>query len=157
MNFLFKLLLIIFFVSHIPITLFLDGQGLFGDYYPKVFKDFNEYYFSTYKDFLIENPPVWLKTLFLAEIFFQLPFFFIVTYCLIMEKNWIRIPAIVYGSHTVTTILPIWGEFICSSKLNITEKLTLIGFYFPYLVIPLTLMIYMCFVKVPFTSKEKHF
>mmetsp|Transcript_29129 Transcript_29129/g.29484 ORF Transcript_29129/g.29484 Transcript_29129/m.29484 type:complete len:157 (-) Transcript_29129:28-498(-) len=154
MNSILKFMFIAFFVSHIPITLILDMQVVFGRFYPRALQDLNRWYYTTHKDFLIENPPLWLWCMVAMEVVFQLPYFFLASYALIYEKNWIRIPSIAYGGHVVTTVVPLLAEF-ASSKLELIEKMTLISFYTPYLVIPAILTIYMCFTETPFPMKNK--
>ena len=60
--------------------------------------------------------------------------------------RWIRIPAIIYGSHVATTLIPILYHFIAAdamSQLTVTERLYLCAVYAPYLIIPLMLVYHM--------------
>jgi hypothetical protein len=155
MNKLARYIFIIFFTTHIPITILIDGQGLFGSLYPQVLRDVFSWYVNTYNDILMKDPPKWLQAIIMAELCFQLPFFFIATYCLIKKKNWIRIPAIVYGSHTATTLLPILYEFMSATNLSFGQKVTLMSFYMPYLIIPCFLVIYFTNHAVPFPRTDK--
>ena len=80
----------------------------------------------------------------MCEALFQLPFFFVAVYALVFRKSWIRAPLIAYGAHVSTTVIPILTEFMESAELDLNQKLTLFGFYGPFLIVPLTLMIHMC-------------
>ena len=59
----FRWTYIMYFVTHIPITLCIDLQGVVGaKYYPKMLIDLFSWYISTYGDFLMKRPPIWLKS-----------------------------------------------------------------------------------------------
>ena len=91
----------------------------------------------------------------MAEAFFQLPFFFVAVYGLLHEKQWIRIPLIVYGSHVFTTVFPILYTFYEAENSDM-NKLALFGFYSPYLLVPLMLTIYMSVYEDPFGKSNTH-
>ena len=97
----------------------------------------------------------WLQSFLYAELFFQLPFFFFITYALLYRRNWIRIPAICYGAHVTTTLIPIILEVVMSSRMSDGEKILLLSIYSPYFIFPLTLMLYMSFYPDPFGEKRK--
>ena len=154
MNNLLRAVFLIYFFTHIPITIVLDAQALIGFIYPRSLQDFNTWYFTTFNDALIRSPPIWLQSFIFEELLLQLPFFFIATYGLIKKKNWIRIPSIVYGAHVSTTVWAILPEIWVSSA-SFNEKLLLTLFYGPYFVIPMLLCIYMCIFDVPFPEYIK--
>ena len=66
---------------------------------------------------------------------------------------WIRIPAIVYSSHVVTTVFPIVAEIYLSDfshtsltgPSTLTERHTLVAVYAPFLVVPFILLFTMLF------------
>lgn len=103
----------------------------------------------------MQEPPVWFKSFLLCELVFQLPFFPIAAYAFFKGScRWIRIPAIIYAAHTITTLIPILYTFLFEdfSKAaafkgqrpeNFRERLTLVGVYAPYLIIPLILLLFM--------------
>lgn len=155
MNSILRAIFLIYFITHIPITLSLDLQVLFGEYYPETFQKLAEWYIATYNDQLIQNKPVWLKSFIWAEFLFQTPFFFVATYGLLFKRNWIRIPSIIYGAHVATTVWAIIAEFIASETITQQEKVVLFGFYAPYFIIPALLMWYMAVTPVPFEMKKK--
>jgi hypothetical protein len=153
MNRILRAVFLVFFITHVPITLCMDAQIVLKSYFPRVLQEVIEWYVSTYGDFLIANPPVWFKSIVALEIIFQLPFFFVAIYALIRKRNWIRIPAIVYGAHVSTTVWPILAE-ICVSSVEPSVKATLLMFYTPYFVIPLTLMVVCCAYEHPFGKNQ---
>jgi hypothetical protein len=152
MHKIFKIVLLFYFISHIPITLCLDFQVLFGAHYPAILQEFNAWYVNTYKDYVIMNKEVWIQSFVWCELLFQLPFFFVATYGLLFEKNWIRIPSIFYGVHVATTVVPIVAETVFRDKNTLQEKAILCGFYLPYFIIPFALALYMAFNETPFSK-----
>ena len=155
MNSLLRFIFLSYFITHIPITLCVDLQALFGHYYPQNLKDLMSWYINTYHDELMTNPPAWFKSFIFAEFLFQMPFFFVATHGLLFKKNWIRIPSIIYGTHVATTVLPILVT-ILTSKTNTNEEIRMLFlFYFPYFFIPFLLAWYMAFNPKPFEEKRK--
>ncbi len=155
MNSLIRAIFLIYFITHIPITLTLDLQGLFGEYYPQPLKDLATWYVDTYNDPLMRSPqPYWFKSFIGAELVFQMPFFFYATYALLARKNAMRIPSIVYGVHVATTVWAILAEFLFGNKNTMQEKFTLFAFYVPYFIIPAWLAAYMCMYEKPFGDEK---
>lgn len=150
MNDILRGMFIVYFVTHIPISICLDFQVIFGQYYPPNLVALNDWYIANYKDPMISGKPIWLKSFIWAEFLFQLPFFFVATYGLLYKCNWLRIPAIIYGTHVATTVWPLITEFIFSETNSVIEKAILIAFYAPYFAIPLLLTAYMSLHPVPF-------
>lgn len=146
---------LIYFITHIPITLVLDLQVIFGEYYPPALGSVMTFYLSSYNDLVLARSPLWLKSFIWAEFLFQMPFFFAATYALWNRKNWLRIPAIAYGVHVATTVWAILAEILLSDEQTTTEKVTLFGFYAPYFIIPALLAGYMMLNEAPFGTKPK--
>ena len=78
---------LIFFISHIPITLFIDGQGALRNWYPTMLQDLVTWYAKIFGDVLMGNSPskdlIWFSSVICCELLFQLPFFFVATKVLI--------------------------------------------------------------------------
>ncbi|XP_021495448.1 sigma intracellular receptor 2 [Meriones unguiculatus] len=159
-------LLGLYFVSHIPITMFIDLQAVLpSELYPKEVSRLLKWYSREFKDPLIQDPPAWFKSFLFCELVFQLPFFPIAAYAFIKGNcRWIRIPAIMYAVHTITTLIPILYTFLLEdfSKAvgfkelrpeTFHERLTLIGIYAPYLIIPLILLLFM--LRNPYYKYEE--
>jgi hypothetical protein len=132
-----------YFLSHIPITLFIDSQGLFGPYYPKLLTDVVAWYCDLFGDVLMKNAPstdyAWFSSLICFEILFQMPFFFVAIKFLMKGGSenpsdrsgsqkqqhypeWFRMASIVYGTHVSTTLVPIIGAFATSREMTIEQK-----------------------------------
>lgn len=74
---------LIFFISHIPITILIDGQGALSRWYPKMLTDVVSWYSHCFGDVLMKRSPsmetVWFSSVICCELIFQLPFFFVAT------------------------------------------------------------------------------
>ncbi|XP_037664129.1 sigma intracellular receptor 2 [Choloepus didactylus] len=145
-----------FFLSHIPITLFIDLQVVLPrELYPVELRNLLNWYTKEFKDPLLQDPPTWFKSFLFCELVFQLPFFPIATYAFFKGGcKWIRTPAIIYSVHLITILIPILSELLCGefSKASgfkgqgpktFRERLTLVSFYAPYFLIPLMLLLFM--------------
>jgi hypothetical protein len=135
----------------------MDLQAILGDYYPAALQDLLSWYLVTFRDPLMRDQPVWFKSFIWCEMLVQMPFFFVASYALLKKANWIRIPAIFYGVHVATTLVPILAEIVFSSYLTDAEKLTLVGFYYPYLLIPAMFAVFMALNPLPFGKTEKKY
>ena len=161
MNSALRLLFLLFFLSHIPITLLVDSQALFGSYYPDSLRQVYAWYTASYKDVLMDHDltPSWAKGLMCCEVFFQLPFFVYASFMILNRKEGLRLPGIVYGAHTATTLVPIliyiWTFPEDSAPFpNQSDKLILFMFYLPYLVVPMVFCIYCLFNERLFKENE---
>lgn len=61
--------------------------------------------------------PAWFRALVLGELLLQVPFFFVAIYAFVRRRKWIRLPALAYGVHTATTLLPILLELAESPEV----------------------------------------
>lgn len=143
-----------FFGSHIPITLLIDMQAVFGPYYPTGLRSLVTWYSELFGDVLMENAPsteyAWFSSLVGCEMLFQLPFFFLavkmimVRGCNHSEKvndssssaqqhypEWFRILCIIYGSHVSTTLIPIFTTFVSSPKMTTVQSCASIASKYP--------------------------
>ncbi|KAJ6657903.1 hypothetical protein lerEdw1_001823 [Lerista edwardsae] len=141
-----------YFLTHIPITLLIDLQGLVPGLHPESVKQLLKLYTTGSKDSLMADPPVWYKSFMYCEAFLQFPFFFVATYAFFKGGcRWVRTPAIIYATHVMTSLIPILAHILFAdfskSKYpapeTLQERLTLSAIYFPYLLIPLLLLITM--------------
>ncbi|CAO2644398.1 Sigma intracellular receptor 2 [Lemmus lemmus] len=156
-------LLGVYFVLHIPITMFIDVLVVLPPkLYPQKLSNLLQWYFKEFKDPLMQDPPVWFKSLVVCELVFQLPFFPIAAYAFFKGNcRWIRIPAIIYAVHTITTLIPIlstllledFSKAVALRPKNFRERLTLIAVYVPYLIIPIILLLFM--LRNPYYKNEE--
>eukprot|EP01039_Chlorochromonas_danica_P010910 gene10910-12125_t len=154
MNEVLRWVFLIYFITHIPITLLVDLQVIFGEYYPPNLIAVNDWYIATYNDLIIARKPLWLKSFVWAELLVQMPFFFLATYGLWNRKNWIRIPGIAYGVHVATTVWAILAELLFNHENTQEQKQMLFGFYSPYFIIPALLAGYLAVYEHPFEIKK---
>ena len=143
-----RIAFLIFFASHIPITLLVDGQAFLPrSLYPTAIQDVLTWYCATFADNLMQPPAydVWFSSVVACEILFQLPFFAYAVYALldperVNGRGIFRSACLIYGSHTATTLVPILATIATDPETNWAQRATLFGFYLPYLVFPLWLV-----------------
>ena len=147
----------VFFATHIPATILCDSQALVpARFVPKFARSLLEFHVETNHDPLMEFQPVWFKSLIVFELLFQLPFFFVGFHAFYHKHNWIRIPGIVYGTHTATTLIPIVGEILHSSDIpDAAARTRLFLIYLPYLVIPAMTALLLSMEEKPFGKEGK--
>ncbi|EIE23813.1 hypothetical protein COCSUDRAFT_83688 [Coccomyxa subellipsoidea C-169] len=152
----FDLLIFIFFLTHIPITIFIDSQSVLPrSWYADGAVNMLEWYVEQFGDPLVKDSPSWFRVLVWNEILLQLPFFFVGAYAFAAGKRWIRQPAIVYGVSTATTLLPILGELVLTPAKAGVRRTELILFYLPYLLVPLALAVRMLLVEDIFPQRPR--
>jgi len=144
---LFETIALIFFGTHIPITLFVDGQALLPPYlYTWGPGAMLKWYVSWSKDSLMSpgQHPLWFKSIIFFELVLQVPFFFWALQVLlsppsVKEPKLFRPIAIAYGAHTSTTLVPILASFLFFQDKGFTDfhRWQLILIYLPYLLVPL--------------------
>ncbi|KAI7856555.1 transmembrane protein 6/97 [Circinella umbellata] len=140
------LVFFLYFLTHIPITLSIDLQALAPpELVPKVLRETLAWYVATYKDpFMGATESIaWFKGLTLCELVFQLPFFFVACYGLYKNSLYVRVPLIVYASHVATTMVPIIAELFYNTEFGLSQNeiWILFGFYVPYLILPLMILV----------------
>lgn len=101
------------------------------------------------------TPPIepWFKSFVWSEVLVQLPFFFVGAYAFATRKNWIRIPAIIYGSFVCATMVPIL-TVLATHRAAGYKPGALIAFYMPYLVVPALLVMVMAGTPQPFSPRQ---
>ncbi|XP_077474895.1 sigma intracellular receptor 2 [Stigmatopora argus] len=142
-----------YFISHIPITLFIDLQLVLPTcLYPQTLRNLLKWYSNEFNDPLLLHPPEWFKSLIVCEALLQMPFFPIAAYAFLKGScRWIRTPVIIYSTHVATTLIPILSHIFFynhtteSSWLPVTpqERWTLVFIYAPYLLVPVMLLLTM--------------
>ena len=70
----------------------------------------------------------------------QVPFFIVALFAWLHSHSYIRIPAIIYGAHTATTLVPILAEILALKGLTPAAHASLVGIYAPYLIMPLLIL-----------------
>ncbi|KNC51450.1 transmembrane protein 97 [Thecamonas trahens ATCC 50062] len=156
---------LVYFAVHIPTTALIDAQCLpvVAELVPGFAKELLAYHVETFHDPLVADPPRWFVSLVVCEALLQLPFFFVAVYAFVAKRNWIRIPAIIYGAHVATTLVPILAEIAYAEPkadspggvLTPELRATLIAIYIPYLLVPITLVVRMACAEHPFGEPGK--
>lgn len=112
-----------------------------------------QWHIRTNGDFLVRDNPLWFASLVWCELLLQLPFFFVAAYAFVAGKSWIRAPAIMYGAHAATTLVPILAEIAFSEQGRANPKRAeLLAIYGAYLAVPLAIALSMASARVPFPS-----
>ena len=144
-----KTVFLCYFASHVPITILIDGQGAFSTFYPQGLRDLVTWYCTVFGDVLMRYPsPIWFQSVILAEVFLQLPFFFVALPVLWREAEksddqyprWFQSLCIIYGAHVSTTLIPILGTFWTSFEMTNLQVAMTTAVYLPYLLFPLYLL-----------------
>lgn len=150
-----RILFLAWYIIHIPITLLIDLQAIFGKHYPLQLQSVVTWYTDNFRDLLMLHTPAWFQSFIVAELLFQLPFFFVATYGLMYKKNWLRLPSVIYGTHVATTVWPILADLLMSTQHSDSEKFYLFAIYSPYFLIPAFIAAYFTAVAKPFGDKSK--
>jgi len=152
---------LVYFITHIPITIMFDTQALLPsfilDFFPKQVIEMKRNYCMTYKDAMMADPPSWYQSFLFCEMFLQFPFFFVASYGFYKGLySMLRLPCLLYGTHVATTLLPIlmhvWTHDFSKDSLpgpsTTQERLQLTYFYSPYLAVPIVLIMDTLFSSV---------
>lgn len=137
-----------FFLSHIPITLLLDGQAsLFGITYPTAFTEFTAWYASTFQDphFNRDDYELWFRCFITVELLIQLPYFFVAVPMIYSNKTypeWFRLASLVYAAQAITAIVPVLALVLFNPDASPSQRVILTSIYMPYLLVPLALVYY---------------
>ena len=144
-----------FFVSHIPITILIDGQAALSPYYPQMLRDVVAWYCRLFGDVLMMSGEPSYAVWFSAIVFFgelllcQLRFFFVAVHMLWRHHppphihinmhhhypEWFRKACLIYGAHVSTTLVPILATFLGSREMTGVQKCMTIAIYSPYLIL----------------------
>ena len=91
------------------------------------------------------SPPrdMWFISLIWTEVLAQLPFFFVAVYAFSMKKEWIRVPAAIYGGFVCATMVPILTVLATHTGVPGYQSTPLLAMYAPYAIVPGILAIHM--------------
>ncbi|MEW5316251.1 MAG: hypothetical protein WDW38_007632 [Sanguina aurantia] len=146
------LLYVLFLVIHVPTTVLLDAQSVFPrSSFPSWAVELLDWHIKTNADHLVSTNPPWFLALVYCEIMLQLPFFLVGAYAIYTKRSWIRIPAIIYGAHVSTTMVPILGDIFFGPQHG-PHSLALAGIYMPYLLVPFAMMMSFALDSDPFKT-----
>ena len=136
---------VVYFASHIPITLFIDAQALLpSSFFPTAARRLLRWHVQTNEDFLMKDPPIWFQSFIGAELILQVPFFFLALRAF-ATKTEDRYASLfrVYGAHVATTLIPIIASIASATSFTSPYvRARLLAAYAPYFLIPLSLIFY---------------
>lgn len=147
--------LVAFLVSHVLATVIVDSQSVVPRrLYPRPVVELLDWYIDSFGDHLVRDNPSWFVSLVYCELLVQLPFFLVGIYAFTAGKNWIRIPAVCYGIHAATTLVPIMTAHVSGPQASpFPVKVCLM--YFPFFLVPMLLAVYMAVTPLPFPVHNK--
>ncbi|KAF5828798.1 transmembrane protein 6/97 [Dunaliella salina] len=149
----FDLVYVLYFFSHVPITMLFDSQSIVPrEAFPTWATDAMDWHARVNSDHLVQANPTWFVALVVCECLLQLPTFLVFVYAFMYQRSWVRIPAIVYGSHVTTTLVPILTEFLFHES---APKVMAALVYSPWLLLPLILTIRMAARPYPDNLQAK--
>ncbi|KAJ2548588.1 Transmembrane protein 97 [Coemansia sp. RSA 1933] len=141
-------LFLVYFVSHIPITLSIDIQPLLPEgIVLRPLLALNEMLTQQLRDpFMVLGNKghadlTWFRSFLVCELVLQLPFFFYAVWALWVSSPHRHLPLLVYGAHVCTTMAPILGMLIFGDiDRSCRERMVLFSMYVPYLLLPLAMV-----------------
>ncbi|XP_063147172.1 uncharacterized protein LOC134488640 [Candoia aspera] len=145
---------VLFFLTHVPITLFVDVPLLLPGVYPPALSRFLTWYTTTVKDPLMGHPGPWFKSFLCMESIAPLFFFPVAAYAFWKGNcKWIRTPVVIYTMHVATAATACLAQILFAGFSNAQvpspqtpwERLTLSAVDAPYLAIPLLMLLFVLF------------
>jgi len=105
-------------------------------------------------DPLFLHPPFWMRIVTGLSAFVYGPFYLVLVWAFIKGKNWIQVPAIIYGTmiSVITGILVFGVEFFGEPEWQCQNLGKFLPLNLPYVIIPMLLIIRMR-KELPFTRK----
>jgi len=105
-------------------------------------------------DPLFLHPPFWMRIVTGLSAFVYGPFYLVLVWAFIKGKNWIQVPAIIYGTmiSVITGILVFGVEFFGEPEWQCQNPGKFLPLNLPYVIIPMLLIIRMR-KELPFTRK----
>ncbi|XP_022098258.1 transmembrane protein 97-like [Acanthaster planci] len=151
--------IVVYFASHILVTVCVDSQMILPSrLFPQWLCDILSDHCKRTKDPLTctPEPYPWFLSFVYGECLLQFPFFFFAVYAFYKGScHWIRIPAIIYSVHTMTTLQAILSQLFFQDFANspspgpvTTEERVKLSLYFwPYAILPLCILLLVLFDK----------
>ncbi len=96
-------------------------------------------------DPLFLNPPVWMRFVTGLSAFVYGPFYLVLVYAFIKGKNWIQLPAVMYGTaiSVITGVIVFGVEFFGEPEWQCQNLGRFLPLNLPYVLIPILLIIRM--------------
>jgi hypothetical protein len=99
------------------------------------------YWYARSFDPIFLDTPQWLRIMCTIDAYVFGPFYLVLIYALAREKNWIRVPALLYGATIVYSTIVYFGyEFLDEANRAEANLLAVFLVNIPFTVVPLLLM-----------------
>jgi hypothetical protein len=99
------------------------------------------YWYARSFDPVFLDPPLWLRIMCSIDAYVFGPFYLVLIFAFVKGRNWVRIPALLYGSAIVYSTIVYFGwEFLDAANRAQANLLAVIVVNIPYTVVPLLLM-----------------
>jgi len=99
------------------------------------------YWYARSFDPIFLDTPLWLRIMCTIDAYVFGPFYLVLIYALVRERNWIRVPALLYGAAIVYSTLVYFGyEFLDEPNRAQANLLAVFLVNIPYTLVPLLLM-----------------
>jgi EXPERA (EXPanded EBP superfamily) len=96
-------------------------------------------------DPLFLHPPVWMRFVTGLSAFVYGPFYLVLVYAFIKGKNWIQLPAVIYGTmiSVITGVIVFGVEFFGEAEWRCQDPAKFLPLNLPYVIIPILLIVRM--------------
>ncbi len=100
------------------------------------------YWYAIDADPLFMHPPVWMRFVTGLSTFVYGPFYLLLSWCLVKGKNWIQLPAVIYGTmiSTITGIIVTGVEFFGEPQYQTQNAPKFLALNLPYILLPMLLV-----------------
>jgi hypothetical protein len=152
-DFIFIVFFSLFFITSMISDLIPTWYGELVPNHPNPLMQAN-YDYANGCDPLFLHPPFWMRIVTGLSAFVYGPFYLVLVWAFIKGKNWIQVPAIIYGTmiSVITGILVFGVEFFGEPEWQCQNLGKFLPLNLPYVIIPLLLIIRMR-KELPFTRK----
>jgi EXPERA (EXPanded EBP superfamily) len=100
------------------------------------------YWYAIDADPLFMHPPVWMRFVTGLSTFVYGPFYLLLSWCLVKGKNWIQLPAVIYGTmiSSITGVIVTGVEFFGEPQYQTQNATKFLAFNLPYILLPMLLV-----------------
>ena len=100
------------------------------------------YWYAIDADPLFMHPPVWMRFVTGLSTFVYGPFYLLLSWCLVKGKNWIQMPAVIYGTmiSSITGVIVLGEEFFGEPQYQTQNAPKFLALNLPYILLPMLLV-----------------
>lgn len=107
-------------------------------------------WFARTVDPILLDPPLWFRVMCGVSAFVYGPFYIVLVYAFVRGRDWIRVPALMYASAILLSMVVVWAEAAFGS-VRPRDLPFFMAVYAPYALLPVALIARMRHPR-PFTS-----